>query len=118
VGRSPAISPNAARRLCLVYGLAYRLYATRHGGCEVRNFVTTSARKVGLTRARGVHLHVFYPFYTRLPFARVPVLLMCATVAYKHTSLGVKKASIRIMRGKGGFFTAPRAEGEPGCITQ
>ena len=39
-------------------------------------------------------------------------------MAYRHTTLCIKKASIRIMRGKGGFLTARRIEGEPGCIVQ
>ena len=48
------------------------------------------------------------------------ILLTCAsvqrTVYNKHTALGIKKALIRIMRGKGGFLTAQRVGGEPGYI--
>jgi hypothetical protein len=33
----------------------------------------------------------------------------------KHMALGIKKALIPVLRGKGGFLTAPHAVGEPGC---
>jgi hypothetical protein len=43
-------------------------------------------------------------------------MLICARVLYKHTTLGIKKASIRIMGGKGGFLVAPRYVEGPGVL--
>jgi hypothetical protein len=37
---------------------------------------------------------------------------------YRHAALGAKKASIRVMRGKGRVLAAPHAEGEPGHVIQ
>jgi hypothetical protein len=52
----------------------------------------------------------------RRPMIPWRMLLMCASAHNRHAAPGVsaKEASIRVMRGKGGFLTAPRAEGEPG----
>jgi hypothetical protein len=51
---------------------------------------------------------------------RVCQVLICASVQYKHTTLGIsiKKASIRIMRGEGGFLIQPRGFKGAGCILE
>ena len=45
-------------------------------------------------------------------------VLMCVGVYRRHKTPGIKKASIRVMRGKDGFLAAQRTEREPGCIVQ